>query len=99
MGTDIAPLQAVAGPRPSESPASQTPQSPATQAAPGKASQMAAVPDIGVRYAKNKDSDDWVMSIVDLDTNKVIREIPPEDVQRLHAIIRALEASVQGQKG
>ena len=93
MVTEIAPLKSVAGPRPSESP------SPVSQAPHEKASEIPAMPDIGMRYEKNKDSGDYVISIVDLDTNKVIREIPPADVQRMHAIIRALEDSLQGQKG
>lgn len=41
-------------------------------------------------YSINHESDEIVVKVIDKETDKVIKEIPSEDIQRLHARIREM---------
>ncbi len=91
MAIEISAVQPVSGLSPAPAPA--------TRAAPASGPSASGVPDVGLTFEVNQDTGAMIIKVVDRDTHKIIREIPPEDTQRLQAAIREMVGLVFDRRG
>jgi len=56
-------------------------------------------PDVALTYEVNRDTGNVIIKIVDRDTQEIIREIPPEELQRLGRAIEALVGRLLDRRG
>jgi uncharacterized FlaG/YvyC family protein len=56
-------------------------------------------PDVGLVFEVDQASHDWIIKIVDRDTHKVIREIPPEEIQSMRAAMQSILGTILDRTG
>jgi hypothetical protein len=56
-------------------------------------------PDVGLVFEVDRTSHDWIIKIVDRDTHKVIREIPPEEIQSLRKAMQSILGTLLDKTG
>jgi flagellar protein FlaG len=70
-----------------------------TRAPSAGAASLPDLPDVGLTYEVNQDTGNVIVKIVDRITEEVIREIPPEEMQRLGRAIDALVGGLLDRRG
>jgi hypothetical protein len=55
--------------------------------------------DVGLVFEVDRASHNWIIKIVDRDTHKVIREIPPEEIQSLRAAMQSILGTLLDRTG
>ncbi len=94
MATEILAVQSATA-TPSNLPSSSMPRAPSEGAPKGP-----DLPDaIGLTYEINQDTHKVIIKLVDQTTKEVIREIPPEEMQRLQAALKELVGLVLDRRG
>lgn len=56
-------------------------------------------PDVGLVFEVDRTSHEWIIKIVDRDTHKVIREIPPEEMQSLRTAMHSILGTLLDRTG
>jgi uncharacterized FlaG/YvyC family protein len=56
-------------------------------------------PDVGLVFEVDRESRELVIKIVDRETQKVIRQIPPAEVQRLRAAMQSMLGTLLDRRG
>ena len=56
-------------------------------------------PEVGLVFEVDPGSHDLIVKIVDRETNKIIREIPPEEVQSLRAAMQSILGTLLDRTG
>lgn len=95
MASDISAVQPVGASRASPLPAPGAERSGARRSAP----RAPEAPETGVSYEVNRETGDVVIKVLDRVTQKIIREIPPEVMQRISAAMRELAGPLLDRKG
>ncbi|MFB3816370.1 MAG: flagellar protein FlaG [Candidatus Methylomirabilales bacterium] len=72
---------------------------PAPGPQPDAAPPLPPLPDVGLAYEVNRETGAVIIRIVDRATQEVIREIPPEEVQRRGRAMDALLGRLLDRKG
>ncbi len=91
MAMEVSAVQPVSG----LSPASLA----ATRASPAGGTSVSGAPDVGLTFEVNRETGAMIIRVVDRETHEVIREIPPEETQRLQAAIRRMVGLVFDRSG
>jgi len=64
-----------------------------------EAPKVSSAGEIGLVFELNKENRELIIKIVDRETRQIIRQIPPEDVQRMRATMQAILGVVLDQTG
>ena len=57
------------------------------------------LPDVGLVFEISPESGDLVVKVVDRRGGRILRQIPPEEVQRFHSALRTLQGLLVDRKG
>ena len=105
MATDIEAIRGVTGADPGSGNALLAPEhragaSPLTpRARPPEAPKVSPAGEVGLVFELNAENRELIIKIVDRETRQIIRQIPPEDVQRMRATMQAILGVVLDQTG
>ncbi len=91
MATEILSVQAVALPNPTPLPTARAPA--------GDGASLPDLPEVALTYEVNRDTGNVIIKIVDRATQEIIREIPPEEVQRLGRAMDVLVGRLLDRRG
>lgn len=105
MAGDIEAIRGVAGPEAASTATARALEAPSSARAPG-ARPRAGTPErrpasseVGVVFEVDRESRDLVIKIVDRETHKVIREIPPEEIQALREAMQSVLGTLLDRQG
>ncbi len=105
MAAEIEAVRGVAGPEPASGATARARDATSSARAPAPRSRAAAAearsasPEVGVVFEVDQKSRDLVIKIVDRETHKVIREIPPEEIQALREAMQSVLGTFLDRKG
>jgi len=66
---------------------------------PARPPAVAPLPDVGLVFEISPESGDLVVKVVDRRGGRILRQIPPEEVQRFHSALRTLQGLLVDRKG
>ncbi|HSB73568.1 MAG TPA: flagellar protein FlaG [Candidatus Methylomirabilis sp.] len=84
--------------RPPVRPSAPPPAAPEPQGV-GSPQVVGSPEDVGLVFEVSRDGRDLVIKVVDRNTREIIREIPPEEVQRLNRALDALVGRLLDRRG
>jgi hypothetical protein len=105
MATEIEVIRGVAGPEPASSASARTLDTTSSAKAPASRPRAAgaevrpASSEVGVVFEVDRESRELVIKIVDRETHKVIREIPPEEIQALREAMQSVLGTFLDRQG
>jgi flagellar protein FlaG len=105
MATEIEAIRGVAGPEPASSASARaldttsSARAPAPRPRAAEAEVRPASSEVGVVFEVDRESRELVIKIVDRETHKVIREIPPEEIQALREAMQSVLGTFLDRKG
>lgn len=105
MASEIEAIRGVAGPESASTAtaraleATSSARAPAPRPRAARTETRPASPEVGVVFEVDRESRDLVIKIVDRETHKVIREIPPEEIQALREAMQSVLGTFVDRKG